>query len=358
MALIDNSLFTQTNPSGSSLRTDHAEQHTALNNETNSVEDTLVQGYVRESATVTYVSASSFTVSGDVTAIYTASRIVRFSDGTTGIVSSSSYSSPNTTINIVSGTVPSTLSYVDIAIQPKGGTNQIVDVGTAQTITGVKTFSAAPVMSAGIASWDGWMPANETWTYASATSFTVSGDVTAKYPKGTKIRLTQTTPKYFYVIGTSYASPNTTVTITGGSDYTLANAAVTDNRYSYASTPQGFPDWFNWTPTYSCSGSMTYTSVTTNVAKFKVIGSACFVEFGARGTTGGTADIYIMISPPIIPVNLSFTIGGGAVIYDGGAMAGCWHAQNSTQINFYKYNSSSWSLGPTKDIKANFFYSI
>jgi len=144
MAIIDNQLFTQTNPSGSSLRTDHAEQHTALNNETNSIEDTIVQGFVREAATVTYVSDSSFTVSGNVTAIYTPGRIVRFSNGALGIVSSSSYSDSdsNTTVNIVSGTVPSTLSYVDIAIQPKGGTNKIVDVGTAQTITGVKTFSS------------------------------------------------------------------------------------------------------------------------------------------------------------------------------------------------------------------------
>jgi len=153
MALIDNQLFTQTNPSGSSLRTDHAEQHTALNNETNSIEDTLVQGYVREAATVTYVSASSFTVSGDVTAIYTAGRIVRFSDGTTGVVTSSSYSAPNTTVNIVSGTVPSTLSYVDIAIQPEGGTNKIVDVGTAQTITGAKTFSGENTFQKTVQTW-------------------------------------------------------------------------------------------------------------------------------------------------------------------------------------------------------------
>jgi hypothetical protein len=124
MALIDNQLFTQTNPSGSSLRTDHAEQHSALNNETNSIEDTLVQGYVREAATVNYVSASSFNVSGDVTAIYTTGRIVRFSDGTTGVVTSSSYSNPNTTVNITDGTVPSSLSYVDIALQAKGGTRK------------------------------------------------------------------------------------------------------------------------------------------------------------------------------------------------------------------------------------------
>lgn len=95
----------------------------------------------------------------------------------------------------------------------------------------------------------GWIRSLVTWTYASASTFTVSGDVTAKFPKGTKIKLTQTSAKYFYVVGASYSAPNTTVTITGGSDYTLANAAITSPMYSYAVTPQGFPDWFNWSPT-------------------------------------------------------------------------------------------------------------
>jgi len=127
MAIIDNILFTQTagdanTPLGDSTY-NHPTQHQNINNELNSIEDTLVQGYVRESASVSYVSSSSFTVSGDVTAIYTPGRIVRFSDGTTGIVSSSSYSSPNTTVTMLTGTVPSSLSYVDIAIQAKGQTS-------------------------------------------------------------------------------------------------------------------------------------------------------------------------------------------------------------------------------------------
>jgi hypothetical protein len=125
MAIIDNDLFTQTNPNPESPRNNPslAGQLTNLNNEVSSIEDTLVQGYVRESASVSYVSSSSFTVSSDVTAIYTNGRIVRFSDGTTGIVSSSSYSAPNTTVTLLTGTVPSDLSYVDIAIQAKGKTS-------------------------------------------------------------------------------------------------------------------------------------------------------------------------------------------------------------------------------------------
>lgn len=96
---------------------------------------------------------------------------------------------------------------------------------------------------------DGWTNAGETWTYASATTFTVSGvDVTAKYHRGTKIKLTQTSTKYFRVESSSF-STNTTVTVTGVGDYTLANAAIVNPYYSYAATPQGFPrkidsDWW------------------------------------------------------------------------------------------------------------------
>lgn len=41
---------------------------------------------------------------------------------------------------------------------------------------------------------DGWIPAEETWTYASADdptfTFTISGDKTGKYSVGMKIKLT------------------------------------------------------------------------------------------------------------------------------------------------------------------------
>ena len=102
-----------------------------------------------------------------------------------------------------------------------------------------------------IPSTDGWTKDIDTWTYVSATSFKVTGkDVTARFPIGTKIKLTQTTAKYFYVTSAAFSS-DTTVTITGGSDYSLANAAITSPCYSYWSCPQGFPQWFNYTPVFS-----------------------------------------------------------------------------------------------------------
>lgn len=92
---------------------------------------------------------------------------------------------------------------------------------------------------------DGWTPANETWTYASSDdptfTFTISGDQTAKYSLGMRVKFTQTTVKYFLITKVSYSSPNTTITVYGGTDYDLADAAISSPSYSMAKAPHGFP---------------------------------------------------------------------------------------------------------------------
>jgi len=92
---------------------------------------------------------------------------------------------------------------------------------------------------------NGWIPAGETWTYNSADdptyTFTISGDKTDKYSAGMRIKLTQTTVKYFIITKVAYSSPNTTITVYGGTDYDLANAAITSPYYSMVKAPLGFP---------------------------------------------------------------------------------------------------------------------
>jgi len=80
---------------------------------------------------------------------------------------------------------------------------------------------------------DGWQIADETWTYASATTITISGDVTAKYQVGDLIKFTQTTVKYFIVSAISYSSPNTTITLAGIGTATVANATITLPYYCH-----------------------------------------------------------------------------------------------------------------------------
>lgn len=100
----------------------------------------------------------------------------------------------------------------------------------------------------------GWINADETWTYASADdptyTFTVPTDLTSKYSAGMRIKLTQATggTKYFIVTKVSYGAPNTTVTVYGGTDYNLENEAITSPFYAVVKAPQGFPcDITKWT---------------------------------------------------------------------------------------------------------------
>jgi hypothetical protein len=90
-----------------------------------------------------------------------------------------------------------------------------------------------------------WLSTGETWTYASADSptftFTISGDKSAKYSPGMRIKLTQTTVKYFIITKVAYSSPNTTITVYGGTDYTLENATIESPCYSMLKAPVGFP---------------------------------------------------------------------------------------------------------------------
>ena len=134
---------------------------------------------------------------------------------------------------------------------------------------------------------DGWIPVSDTWTYASATTITVPSGAASIYKVGMGIRLTQSsTVKYFYIVGVA----DTVLTVTGGSDYTLANATI--SAVSYTNTPDtaiGFPRVFQYTTTI--------TGYTTNpktaTLEFKMIGNCVYVATYTRidGNDSNTTEL-------------------------------------------------------------------
>ncbi len=118
---------------------------------------------------------------------------------------------------------------------------------------------------------DGWIPAEQTWTYASADdptfTFTVAADVTTKYSAGMKIKLTQGTVKYFIITAVStFSGGNTTITVYGGTDYDLANAAITLPYYSMVRSPLGFPmSPVKWSVVFTDTGNRSQASPSINV---------------------------------------------------------------------------------------------
>jgi len=135
-----------------------------------------------------------------------------------------------------------------------------------------------------LSDFDGWQEANETWAYASATTITVPSGAASKYQKGDKVKLTQTTDKYFYITGVA----DTVLTVTGGSDYTVADAAITSPYYSKMENPQGFPHRFNFTPVLAVA-SGTAPDYTTFINKFNIVGNLCIVQSIWKNSSGGTA---------------------------------------------------------------------
>lgn len=110
-----------------------------------------------------------------------------------------------------------------------------------------------PAGPSGAGNEDGWIAAGETWTFAAADAptftFTVPTDLTAKYTAGTRLKLTHAAAvKYFIVTASAFAAGDTTVTVYGGTDYTLAAGAITLPFFSRQKSPAGFPlDPTKWT---------------------------------------------------------------------------------------------------------------
>jgi hypothetical protein len=169
-------------------------------------------------------------------------------------------------------------SATHFAMLTKAFSQEHSEDGSHSNITAT-TFAVGGQTWASLAT--GWIETAETLTYSSAFAFTVSGDQTARYHTGTKIKLVQSSStKYFYVKSSSFSSPTTTVLVNAGTDYTLANAIITNPAYSYQDSPVGFPETFNFTPTWNnISGG------TTNYARFSMAGRKVF--FWMRYTLAG-----------------------------------------------------------------------
>jgi len=178
----------------------------------------------------------------------------------------------------------------------------------------------------------GWVDAQSAWVYVSASSFKVVGaNVTARYPVGTKLSCTDAAAtKYFYVVSSAYAASDTTVTITGGSDYTLSGGTITNPRYSYVTNPQGFPGSFAFTPGYSG-----WAATPTMTGFLSVEGKKLTVWLSVTGASNN------VVTAVATPFTITQTIAGTLVCRvqdDGGAAAAglCYAAASSATLTFYK----------------------
>lgn len=186
--------------------------------------------------------------------------------------------------------------------------NRIVRLGAAVAV------NDAPQL-AQVTQADGWVNPNQTWTYASATTITIPTGGASRYSVGDKLKITQTTAKYFSVITVA----DTLLTVTAGSDYTVANAAITTPFYSHEDSPVAFPDYFNWTPTLTgFSADPTGTNY-----RFKIDGRrlCATVSQFTNGTSNATG---FTITAPVVAKTLTNGLWGSTLLsaFDNGALIG------------------------------------
>jgi hypothetical protein len=198
----------------------------------------------------------------------------------------------------------------------------------------------------GVPSPNGWIPAPGTWTASSDTiTITTQAGSTDIYEVGDKLRFKQGGGfKFNYAI----AVTDTTLTMTGSTDYGMTTDIITDNYYSKAVSPVGFPQWFNWVPTLT-GGNADLSGYTT--ARFSIVGRTVKIYFNADNMTiSGTAGQIIIT----LPVNASLSLVDifTANAYDDATNA--WRAirtdtgVGSTNFSIHKtLQYSSWLANET-----------
>lgn len=185
-------------------------------------------------------------------------------------------------------------------------------------------------------------------TYVSATQLTIPGNWTSILKKYDKIACVNSGQKYFFLYpAPTYAGGVTTLTVYGGSDFSLANAAITSLMFSKAENPTGFPETFNYVPTFSAENSMTFTGVAITKACFWIAEGKAHVLINASGTTGGTVSTGVKATLPFnVHADANDMPCAGRVSDGGNTLAANVWVQNSDNCVYArKYDSSNFAAG-------------
>lgn len=220
------------------------------------------------------------------------------------IPTASQFNGNFTTIaNEINGSLSNANISGSAAISP---TKLAIPSNTTTFLRGDGTFASVNVST------DGWtQDSTYTWVYASASTFTIaSTDLTTVFTKGTRLRFKQGGSYKYYVVVSSSFSTNTTVTVAVNTDYTIANAAITDTYYSYQQNPQGFPTWFTFTTTHGgFSVDPTYTFI------YKINGNDCVINYNGAVSAGTSNATSYTITLPVTASQLDFYWAG---VYNNG----------------------------------------
>jgi hypothetical protein len=164
---------------------------------------------------------------------------------------------------------------------------------------------------------DGWILTS--WaalTRTGATTFTTTTNVSGVIQKGDKLKFTDTTTKYLNVVSAVWGGATTVVTTIANDDYALVGNPSAMS-YSKVENPQGWPGWFNYSPTITFTAGTAPINPTSTYQKFGIHGRMCTVNIYNFGyTAGATVTAAPSISLPVAPIEYSSAggqIGAGNV---------------------------------------------
>lgn len=147
-------------------------------------------------------------------------------------------------------------------------------------------------------------------------------------------------------------------TLSAGAGYTWSVPAFTTKNL--IQRPIYETRWLSWQPAYSAGGAMSYTSVTTNLAKYKVRMSECIIQFDFDGTTGGTASPTLHATIPFS--SIAYELGLGIQVSDtanGVGQAFFYYSAEVNKVACMKYNWTNFTLGANRKARAgNISYEI
>lgn len=114
-----------------------------------------------------------------------------------------------------------------------------------------------------------------------------------------------------------------------------------------------------FSPTYTCSGTMTFGTITSSLFKYQQHGNRVDFIMHATGTIGGVASYGIRFTVPVTissTVSVSFT----AAVFNGTAarVAGACEAIGGTTIQVSKFDSSNYTLGVGYSIHVSGSYDV
>lgn len=183
---------------------------------------------------------------------------------------------------------------------------------------------------------DGWSPADETWTYASASTITIPSGGASRYQKGDKIKFTQTTVKYGVIV----AVADTLLTIAVNTDYTVANAAISAIYVSREASPFGYPTWFNFSPAVTWVGGTLPTNPSGTKAMFAIQGT--MLTFSVYiGYTAGTNNTSVSMTLPV-GASGSYWAGSGTVSSAAAVLKRCYMSTSTYFMELETVNANTF----------------